>query len=86
MPTSAVTVAAISSARASSPSAIVRSSRWRSATGVAAQPSNAARAASTARRASAGAPAGIVASTCSVAASTTSSVPSPSGCTHAPPT
>ena len=86
MPTSAVTVPAISSARASSPSAIARSSRWRSDTAVADQPSKAARAAATARRASSAVPAGIVPSSSPVPASTTSSVPLPSGVAQAPST
>ena len=86
IPTSEVTVAAISSARASSPSAIARSRRWRSATGIAAQPSKARRAAAIAARASAGVPSGIVAIARSVPASTTSSVPLPSGVTQAPST
>jgi hypothetical protein len=86
VPTSAETVRAISSARASSPFAIRSTARARSATGVAAQPSNAARAARTARSTSSAFPRGTRAMTSSVAAFPTSSHPVPAGAIQAPST
>ena len=86
IPSSAATVAAISSARAASPSPIAASSSTRSPTGVCDQPSNASRAAPTARSTSSAVPWGMRPITSSVLALTTSSVSEPDGATHAPPT
>ena len=85
MPSSWAMMAAISSPRASMPSATAVSSAARSCQGVCDQASNASRAAATARSTSSGVPAGIRPMTSSVVALTTSMVSLPAGSTHAPP-
>ena len=84
IPTSWVMTSAISSRRASSSSATRRRSLPRSSAGWLDHAGNAALAAATARSMSPGAPSGMVANTSSVVESMTSSVPRPSGSTHAP--
>ena len=84
VPTSAVIVAASSSARALRPSLIRRTAATRSASGVADQPGNAAAAARTAASASASVPAGTDAMTSSVAGFRTS-MRSPEPSTNSPP-
>jgi hypothetical protein len=84
MPTSCAIVLPISSERAFMPSLIFARKAARSAGGVAAQPSNAARAAATAELASCSSPSGIRAITSSVAAEWTSIEPLPCGAVHAP--
>lgn len=84
-PSSAVTVRAISSLRATSWSRRAAISAARSAGGVAAQPGNAARAARTAASMSSAVPAGTWAITCSSTGLTTAIVSVPAAGRHAPP-
>ncbi len=84
MPTSRAMILPISSERAFSPSWIFCRNAARPATGVAAHPSNAARAARTAASTSAALPSGIRAMTSSVDPQTTSILPAPAQGTHRP--
>ncbi len=84
-PSSAVTVAAISSARAASASRRAAMRAERSAGGVAAQPGSAARAARTAASTSSAVPAGTWPTTCSSAGLTTEMVSVEEAGRHSPP-